>query len=439
MKISSIRFGLALALLAPTTARRLVAEPVPNGGFPSELSLEESIQQALLHNSDFRVAALQVDAALAQLKIAREYPNPTLGLSTAKVSTDGTPEGTVLGNGLFDRAYDSIASLSQLFLVGKRGLMRDAATAGVHAAEFQRDDARRLLILAVTQDYSAALAAREEADVLVASAAKLRREAEIGQHRFEAGDVSASDRNRLEIAAEQDELGAEAERAIAKAAVVALETILGLAKPNGSTALSDSLGRLLERTPPDLEMAAIQSRPDLDAAVESLKQAEANVTLQRRQRIPDVTASIQYERNPPISVPGQTNTVGIGLSFPLPIWNQYNGEILAAQSARAQSEAQLDKVRIQVSADIAAARVAFHEASERARRYKASLVPKSAAATQSVSYAYSKGGASLVDLLEAERDDNAIRVAAVQSEADSVAAGVALLSALGRISNGAAQ
>jgi len=418
----SVELAATLLILIPALA---AAEPAG----PPALTLEEARRVALRQNADFRVAQIQVDAALAQLRIAREFPNPTLGLSTAKISTDGTPEGTPLGNGLFNRAYDSIASLSQLFQVAKRGLLRDAATAGVHAAEFQRADAQRLLIQAVTQDYAAALAEHEQAGVLVESAAKLRREAGIAAHRFNAGDLSASDRTRLEIAAEQDELNSDAELATARAAVVALETLLGQPLPDGTTQLADSLERLLRDAPPDLEATSAGPRPDLASAAESVRQAEANLALQRRQRIPDVTLSVQYERNPP----GQTNTVGVGVSLPLPLWSQFNGEILGAQAQRAQAEAQLDKVRIQASAEVASARVAYHEASERARRYRTSLLPKSKEATRSVSYAYEKGGASLVDLLEGERNDNAIRVASVQAEADAVATGVALLSALGRI------
>jgi cobalt-zinc-cadmium efflux system outer membrane protein len=146
-----------------------------------------------------------------------------------------------------------------------------------------------------------------------------------------------------------------------------------------------------------------------------------------------VTASLQYERNPPISPPGQVNTVGVGLSLPLPLWDHFTGEILAAKAAREQSEAQLDKVRTQAAAYVAAARVAYHEAYQRARRYETSLVPKSAEVARSVSYAYGKGGASVIDLLEAERNDNAIRVAAVQSQADAASAAVALEAALGRL------
>jgi cobalt-zinc-cadmium efflux system outer membrane protein len=181
--------------------------------------------------------------------------------------------------------------------------------------------------------------------------------------------------------------------------------------------------------PPDLGDAPVGSRPDIAAAESAVSQADTNVKLQQHQRIPDVTASVQYERNPPY----QTNTVGVGVSLPLPLWDHFNGEIMSAKAARDQTEAQLDKVRIQATADVAAARVAYNEASRRAMRYRTSLVPKSAEVVRSISYAFEKGGAALIDLLEAERNDNAIRVAAVQSQADTASAAVVLQAALGRL------
>jgi cobalt-zinc-cadmium efflux system outer membrane protein len=396
---------------------------------PSPLSLAEAKRLALERNSDFRIAGDQVDAALAQLRVAREFPNPTLGLSTAKISTDGVTEATPLGNGLLSRSYDSIVSLSQLFPVGKRGLIRDAATAGVHSAEFQREDARRLLLQAVTQAYAAALASLGQAEVLADSARKLRSEADIAAHRLRAGDLSSSDEAQLEIAADQDEMSADAERAAAKTAVVTLETLLGEPSPQGTTALADTLDQWVGSIPANLEESPVGNRPDIAAAEATVNQADTNVKLQQRQKIPDVTASVQYERNPP----AQPDTVGVGLSLPLPLWNRFDGEVLAAKAARNQSQAQLDKVRIQAAADVAAARVAFHEASQRAKRYSSEVLPKSAGVVKSVSYAYGRGGAVLVDLLEAERNDNQIRVAAVQAQADTAAAASALQAALGRL------
>ncbi len=417
------RWALAAALVMAVQAF------AQTGPASAPLTLADAERLALERNADFRVAQTQVDAALAQLRVVREFPNPTLGLSTAKISTDGTPGGTALGNSLLNRSYDSIVSLSQLLVVGKRGLERDAAKAGVNSAQFQREDARRLLLQGVTQAYAAALAALKESDVLADSAAKLRSEADIAAHRFKAGDLSASDKAQLEIAADQDELGADAERATARTAVVTLEILLGEASPTGTTALADTLDQWMRSIGPDLEDAPVGSRPDIAAAESAVEQADVNVRLQERQRIPDVTASVQYERNPP----AQPDTVGVGLSLPLPLWDHFAGEVLAAKAAREQTQAQLDKVRIQAAADVTAARVAYHEAFRRARRYETSLVPKSAEVAGSVSYAYRKGGASVVELLEAERNDNAIRVAAVQAQADAASAAVALEAALGRL------
>lgn len=393
------------------------------------LTLVEAQRIALERNADVRIAGTQVAAAIAQLRVVREYPNPVLGLSTSKISTDGVTEATPLGNGLLSRSYDSVVSLGQLIVLGKRGLQRDAAKAGVSSAQFQRDDARRLLIEAVTQAYAGALAALKEAEVLADSAAKLRHEADIAAHRYKAGDLSESDQAQLDIAADQDELSADAERAAAKTGVVALEILLGDPAPSGETALADTLERWMQGIDPDLEEAPIGSRPDIAAAEASVRQADAVVSLQRRQRIPDLTASVQYERNPP----AQPDTVGVGISLPLPLWDHFDGEILAAKAAREQTQAQLDKVRIQAAADVAAARVAYHEASRRARRYQVALVPKSSSVARSVSYSYEKGGATLVDLLEAERNDNLIRIAAVQSQADAASAAVTLEAALGRL------
>lgn len=391
------------------------------------VSLAQAEDLALRRNTDFRVAESQVQAAEGQLKIAREFPNPTLNLSTAKISTDGTPEGTAWGNSLLNRAYDSIVSLDQQFLIGKRGVMAEVANQGLRAAEFQRDDARRLLLKAVIQAYIGSQAALEQSKAQAQSAAALRKEAEIAGQRLRTGDISRSDQAQIEIAADQDDLNAQSLLATARQATIALELLLGEPSPQGTTVLSDSISSLAQG--PAGELAAVAKRPDVAAAEANASQAESALTLQRRGRIPDVTVSVQYERNPP----AQPNTVGVGLSLPLPLWNQHGGEILAAKASRDEAQILLEKARLQAAVDVASARIAYAEAAQRAQRYGTVLLPKSAAVVASVTYAYEKGGASLVDLLEAQRNDTAIRVAAVQAEADFADAAASLQAALGRL------
>jgi cobalt-zinc-cadmium efflux system outer membrane protein len=401
----------------------LRGDPVAGG----PLALAQADEIALSHNADLRVARAQAEAALAQLRAVREFPNPVASYSVAKINTDGQTNATAAGNTYWNRSYDSIFSLSQLVELGKRGVRRTSAEAGVRSAEALQQDSRRLLLQAVGQLYVAAVEARQETQVLADSAASLRREADIAASRLHAGDIAASDQAQIEIAADQLDLSAASARANARLAVVALETLLGLPEPRGATVLADTL---ISAVPPSLTAeAATGTRPDIAAAEAGLAKSEADLALQRRGMIPDMTVSLQYERQPP----DQPNTVGIGLSFPLPLWNRNTGNTLAARAARDQAEAQLDKVRTQASADVASARVAYAEAQQRATVYRHNLQPKSAAITQAVAYAYDKGGAALVELLGAERNDNDIRLAAARAEADAASTAFALAAALNRL------
>ncbi len=418
------RLGLAVACLAALATSCAVARG-------EGLSLLEAQRVALVHNADLRIAEAAVDAALAQVRAAREFPNPTLGFSTASINTDGRGNGSPLHNEFLQRSYDSIVSLSQLLeIAGKRGLRQDSARAGQKATEAQRDDVRRLLLQSVAQAYIAALVAQEDVRVLEDSAASLRREAEVAAIRLKAGDISASDKAQIEIAADRFGLDAATARHAAAAATIALEALLGQSNPGGQTELSDTLGTLAVPASAALLDAGIAvERPDIASAEANVEKADADWRLQRRERIPDLTVSAQFEHHPP----DQPNSVGFGLSLPLPLWNRNGGAIHAARAARDQAQAELDQARIQATADLAVARSAVRDAESRAAAYRDRLQPKSADVLHTVMFAYEKGGASLLDLLSAQRNDNDIRQAAAHAEADAASARIALAAALNRL------
>ena len=77
--------------------------------------------------------------------------------------------------------------------------------------------------------------------------------------------------------------------------------------------------------------------------------------------------------------------------------------------------------------------VAEHElttARERKYRFESDIAPRSAAIVTTIRYAYQKGGASLVDLLSAERNDNEVRIALATAKADYVIAQAAYAAAI---------
>ena len=390
------------------------------------LTLAAAQRTALQHNVDFRVAQIQVEAAMAQFRIAQEFPNPTLGFSVAKINADRRSNATALGNGFFDRNYDSVVSLAQLFEVGKRGPRQDSARAGQRAAEAQKAEVRRLLIKSVSQAYVAALEGTEEALILNNSAASLRREADLAALRLRVGDIADTDKAQIEITAAQLALDAATARHVATSAILVLETLLGDPAPTGRTHLGDSLTALASIHALITDEPARNPRPDQIAAEATLAKAEADRLLQHRGVIPDFTVSVLFEHSPPDA----PNTVGLGLSLPLPLWNRNGGAIRATRATRDQAQVLLEKTRTQIVADLADARSACVEALARANTYRSDLTQKSANVVHTVAYSYEHGGSSLVELLAAERNDNDIRIASARAQADAASAAFALSAAL---------
>ena len=390
------------------------------------LSLADSQRLAFERNWDLLAAAAGVDAATAQKIVAHEFPNPALSLSSTKINFDNHPNSTPAGNSVWDRSYDTVFAINQLFEIGgKRRSRKASAQAGFEGAKAQLFDARRTLDVAVAKAYVAAAQAEENVRVLLQSAGTLREEAKIAEVRLRAGEISNADKNQIEITAEQFELNAQSAKSAAAQARIALEVLLGVPHPNADCELSDRLETLFAATTPLNTNSVGTWRPDVVSAEAALRKAESDLRLQKAMRVPDPTVLAQYEHEPPDAA----NTVGFGVSFPVPLWNRNRGNILAAQAAREQARLAFEKAKAEAVADIAMARLAYDDALKRWRSYRDSIRPKSEQIRQTIAYAYQKGGASLLDLLVAERNDNDIRLAAAQAASEMSYAGAAFKAA----------
>src|ERR1700677_114798 len=79
---------------------------------PYRLSLAAAKEITLERNWDLLTARSGIDAATAQLIVAKEYPNPTASISLANFATHHI--ATIEGNGIWQRSYDTIFAVSQL-------------------------------------------------------------------------------------------------------------------------------------------------------------------------------------------------------------------------------------------------------------------------------------------------------------------------------------
>jgi len=407
---------------APADSAR-AASAAGRGGLP--LHLEDALRLALRDNWDLRSARAAVATAEAGLRAARAHPNPQLAALVSRIHADGH-DATDLGNDLWSRSYDTVIQLGQELDFGTRGARSGAARAGVDAARARLADERRTLVAATTRTYVAAALAEADASIARQSAGYLSGEARIAEARWQAGDISRSDRDQIEIAASRLELDARNAEAGARAQRIVLELLLGLPQPAGELILADSLEALAERASAPAGTAPAAERADLAAARADLRRADEQLRLERRERLPDPTLLGQVEHEPPI----RTNSIGLGLSFPLPLWNLNGGAIAAADVERDEAARAVGRIEAEIASDIATARVGFDEAVTRWRRYHDELRPRADEVRRTVSLAYERGGASLLDLLEAQRSDNDVRLAAMQAAGDAADAAATLAAAL---------
>jgi len=421
----SFQTWLAVAVMMLARLVPVSAQSATNAVQP--LSLADAKRLACERNWDLLAAKSGVDAATAQLLMAKEFPNPTANWNTYKIGANEA--ATSQGNGLLDRSYDTIAAINQLIEIGgKRKDRQAAARAGVLGAKARFLDAKRTLDQGVTKAYVAVLLAEENKRVLRESGSYMRHEQEIAEERFKAGDLAESDLKQIQVSVEQYVLQEDAAKAAAVQARTAVEILLGVSRPKGDWQPYDSLEQISGSSPSQPISSTNALRPDVLAAKTDWRAAEDNLKLAKAMRIPDPTVSLGYEHNPPGGGP-PVDTLNIGMSFPLPIWNQNKGAIDAARAAVEQSRLAFAKLQAQMISDVVNAEAAFDEASSRLKRYHEQIRPQSASARESVVFKFEKGGATLVDLLEAERTDNDVRLATAQAMADTASTAADLTAA----------
>lgn len=406
---------IALLLLAST----LVAQV-------STLSLKEARQRALARNWDLLSARSDLEVATAQQQTSKEFPNPGLALGASKILSEGSPASPLLGNG-FSNRYDSNASLSQLLeLGGKRSHRQASAQAGLQAADFRIRDAQRTLEGTVIKGFVAAVLAQDNAQQMERTADSLTRSAGIAAKRYEAGDISQAEKSQVEIAAQRFSEDARLARTAAIQARINLDVLLGDPKPAGAWTPKESLEDLEPLFKALGSSGDASSRPDIEAAEAQVRKSQEELALQKAQVVPDLTVSFSYVHQPPDQ---GGNLMGVGVGFTLPLWNRNQGAIAGARAAETQAKRDRARAEARARSEQMAARVSYEAALLRARNYRSELLPSSEKVRESVSFAYERGAASFLELLEAQRSATEIRIAAAQAAADALSAGVDLATA----------
>jgi len=401
---------------------------------PGRLSLPEALALAERQGYDALLAQASVASAEADLSAVRRLPNPLF--SGAWVRSTGVPVsgGETTANGYSLSLADQGAA--EAVLSGKRGLRVREATEAVSAARSNREDALRLLRLAVAQAFYDALAAEASLRVSRKVAESFARACDLVETRFRYGAVSEADVDRIETARLEAEQAATAAQAQVSQAKAAFALLLGL-DPAVPPELEGSLERespawLSAGAPERFVAEALSARPDVAAARAALSRADAALALAKRQRLPDVSLSAAYAREGPEEAPITPPTLTLGATFELPVANQKQGEIARAVSDRVSAKIALDRAEARARTEVLTAWAAYLAARTRVERMRGSLLDRARRSRDLVELQYRSGAVSLLDLLDAERTALSVELEAKQDFDALRSAEAQMAAAIGR-------
>jgi cobalt-zinc-cadmium efflux system outer membrane protein len=360
------------------------------------LSIHEAIDLALANSPALKAARTQIDQSRAQETTAALRPNPVLQ-GDAQFLPIFSPNNFSADNFNQDQQYD--IGMGYLFeRGGKRQKRLQAARDQTEVTRSGVRDAERNLAFSVAQQFTAALLAKANLDFAIQNLESFRKTVEISETRQQAGDISQGDLLRIKVQLLQFETDVSGARVGLQQARVTLRQLIGFDSVAADYQLVGELTyQPLTETLEQAQATALQKRPDLAAARQSLTAARSQTALAQANAKPDPTTSVTYSHT------AGTSSASFFFNIPLPVFNRNQGEI--ARSRFAESQAMFDAKAAEeaVLSDVQSVYEQAKAAGSIVDLYASGYLKQAQDSREITGFAFRQGAASLIDLLDAER------------------------------------
>jgi cobalt-zinc-cadmium efflux system outer membrane protein len=189
-------------------------------------------------------------------------------------------------------------------------------------------------------------------------------------------------------------------------ALASLRALLGYdALPEGYDVIGELAYAPLKLNQEDLQLKALQLRPDFIAAQQGVTAAQSQYSLAKANGKRDLTTTFDYTHV------SELNNAGLTFNIEIPIFNRNQGEIARTNYAIAQAQETRTAVEETVMTDVANAYQAFKIGDQVVQLYLSGYLKQAEDSRDISEYAYKRGAASLLDFLDAERSYRATQLA----------------------------
>jgi len=393
-----VRYGLLIAGLLPATAFAQTA-----------FTWQQIKDKFAAANPTLKAAQMNIDESRAAEITAYLRPNPSLTGTIDQINPFATVQ---TGSG--QNAYRPLTYALPLGSIGylherggKRELRRDQARESTAVAESSYLNQERGLVFNLRSAFVQTLQAKSVLQNARENLDYWDKELEVNRLRFQAGDLSQVDLNRLELQRVQFESDFETAMVSLRTAKIQLlmllddRTQIDRFDVSGPFDFGEDLRPLEE-----FRNIALEARPDLKSAMQGVELAKIAHRLAVANGSTDPTFSADFARNPPIPV-----YFGVSVSIPLRVFDRNQGEKARTQVDIARNEQLRDANEALVFGDVDSAYWTLVQSLNLLRPYKNKYLPLATDVRDRTSFSFRNGGASLLDFLEAEKSYRDTRLA----------------------------
>jgi outer membrane protein, heavy metal efflux system len=375
-------------------------------------------------NPTLRAGQIGIDESRAQEITANLRPNPNLTILADQIDPfNGGP-----AHGPF--AY-LLASGSVNFLwerQHKRGLRLESAQKGTAVVTSSQADLERNLLFNLRGAFVATLQERAILDLAKENLAYYDHVLGVNRERYKAGGIAQVDLKRLELQRVQylsDLQTAEVNLRIAKIQLLMLlndQTPVEQFDVIGPFDFAEQIPSLT-----DVRQAALDARPDLRGALQSVDKAKTDYRLAVANGSTDPILGFDVGRNPPID-----SYVGFNVTIPLRIFDRNQGEKRRTQLDIDRNDKLAAAARAQVFNDVDSAYATVNSTVILLKPYKDQYLEEASSVRDTISFSYQHGAASLLDFLNAQADYRSVQVNYLNLVASYLSAASQLNLAVGR-------
>jgi cobalt-zinc-cadmium efflux system outer membrane protein len=353
------------------------------------------------NNPAMQAARIGIDESRADETSAYLRPNPSVTATIDQIDPfTGNP-------------YRPFASALPYFSTSylherqhKRELRRTSAQEATGIAQSQLADQERTMLFNLRNAFVQTLQAKAIVALAKENLGYYDHVLAVSRDRYQAGDIARVDLDRLELQRVQYESDLQTAEVNVRTAKIQLLTLLNDRTP---VEQFDVMGPFDFSEPilllDELRKMALEARPDLKAALQSVEKAKTDHQLAVADGSTDPTFSVDLARNPPIPA-----YLGFSVSIPLRIFDRNQGEKLRTQLDIGRNERLKSAGEAQVFGDVDSAYATLNSNLALLRPYKAQYLQQAARIRETITFSYQRGGSSLLDFLQAQQDYRGVQV-----------------------------